>query len=319
MNTSKLPFFIGITGPTASGKTDAALSIAAEIPCEIISVDSALIYQGMDIGTAKPTRQERYVVPHHLIDIRLPHQTYSVAEFVAEAHQLIRDIHSRNLLPLLVGGTMMYFKMLATGLDALPMANEAIRKELSKRAEQYGWPALHKELMQVDSITGSRLASNDGQRIQRALEVYHSTGQIMSSFHKKNTAPDHSYPLISLEPNNRLWLHERIEQRLHNMMNNGFMNEVRHLKEDSRLHADLPSIRCVGYRQAWAALDGKIPMNEIHMRAVFATRQLAKRQITWLRSMPNRHVIACDEDGVLKKIKRMLDDVLFQQYLASKN
>ncbi len=294
------PAYIGLAGPTASGKTAAAILIAQHVPIEIISVDSALVYRGMDIGTAKPTPDQLAAVPHHLIDIIDPTQSYSAAQFVADATRLIADIHSRGKLPLLVGGTMLYFKALMHGLDAMPPADAALRKQIDAQANELGWPAMHAQLAQVDAITAARLSPNDSQRIQRALEVYHSTGKPLSSYHlqaqvaPENIAKIHA-PLISLEPTERAWLHARIAQRLQSMLDQGLVDEVKTLRSCCDLHLDLPSMRCVGYRQTWEMLDGVFPATELQDRCIFATRQLAKRQITWLRSMPQRHIVHCDQ------------------------
>jgi tRNA dimethylallyltransferase len=319
------PLQICLAGPTAAGKTAAALAIASEYPVEIISVDSALVYRGMDIGTAKPTAAELAAVPHHLIDIRDPLKAYSAAEFVADAEQLVHSIHARGKLPLLVGGTMLYFKALFDGLDAMPPANPAVRAELEARAQQVGWPAMHAELAKVDPITAARLAPADSQRIQRALEVYQISGLPLSHFHAagttnaepcatKNIAVDanstRARALISLEPTDRAWLHTRIAQRFDAMLAGGLMDEVQALRARGDLHADLPSMRCVGYRQAWEALDGAFPMTELRDRGIYATRQLAKRQITWLRSMPQRHVVACDAPDALKQVLQQVRTVL---------
>jgi tRNA dimethylallyltransferase len=289
--------WIGLAGPTASGKTAAALAIAQALPVEIISVDSALVYRGMDIGTAKPTRDELARAPHHLIDILDPSEAYSAAQFAADAQRLITQIRARGRLPLLVGGTMLYFKALLDGLDAMPTADPALRADIDAEAARRGWPAMHEELARVDPPTAARLAPNDAQRIQRALEVWRATGRPLSSFHHgpRNEAPPE--PLIALEPAQRGWLHERIAQRFDAMLAEGLVDEVRRLRERGDLHPGLPSMRCVGYRQVWEALDAGTPMAELRERGIAATRQLAKRQLTWLRSMPWRRVVACDAPG----------------------
>jgi tRNA dimethylallyltransferase len=304
---TELPRCLALAGPTASGKTAAALAVAAEFAVEIISVDSALVYRGMDIGTAKPSAQELATVPHHLIDIRDPLQPYSAAEFVNDATRLINEIHARDKLPLLVGGTMLYFKALFDGLDAMPKADAAVRALLEEEACAQGWPALHAELARVDPVTAARLQPNDSQRIQRALEVYRISGQPLSAFHtsKSNVVPTDmamACTLISLEPQDRAWLHARIAQRFDAMLASGFLDEIQRLRARGDLNPDLPSMRCVGYRQAWEALDGLWPMTELRDRGIFATRQLAKRQITWLRSMPQRHVVACDAPDALQLV-----------------
>ena len=302
--------YIALAGPTASGKTAAALAIASRYPVEIISVDSALDYRGMDIGTAKPSAAELAAVKHHLIDIRDPLLAYSAAEFVQDAQALIADITGRGKLPLLVGGTMLYFKALFDGLDDMPKADPAVRAALLLEASDKGWPALHGELAQVDPVTAARLAPHDSQRISRALEVFRVSGQPLSFFHQRNAIKkiaDNSRPswttsLISLEPEDRAWLHCRIAERFDAMLAAGFIDEVMALRARGDLHADLPSMRCVGYRQAWEALDGSSPMSTLRDKGVFATRQLAKRQITWLRSMPQRQIVACDAPGALAQV-----------------
>jgi tRNA dimethylallyltransferase len=332
MTLSTKPPYICLAGPTASGKSAASLLIAQHIKVEIISVDSALVYRGMDIGTAKPSRQEQAQVPHHLIDIINPTQSYSAAQFVADATGLIAQIQSRGALPLLVGGTMLYFKALLNGLDEMPAANLAVRAQIDAEAAALGWPAMHAELATVDAVTAARLSPNDSQRIQRALEVYRSSGQPLSSFHRQsngfsqenkqfsdvdidklainNVATTSTAPLISLEPTDRTWLHQRIAQRFDAMLHGGLLAEVTALRARGDLHTDLPSMRCVGYRQTWEMLDGQFAESQWHERCVAATRQLAKRQITWLRSMPNRHIVPCDQphadQAVLTLVKSWL-------------
>ncbi len=303
---------IGLAGPTASGKTAAALAIAQRHAVEIVSVDSALVYRGMDIGTAKPSAAELAQVPHHLIDIRDPLQPYSAAEFVADARRLIGEIRARGRLPLLVGGTMLYFKALLHGLDDMPPADPAVRAVLEAEARHKGWPAMHAELARVDPATAARLAPKDSQRIQRALEVHRITGRPLAEFHtSRSIAPDGDstpgLPLVSLEPADRAWLHARIAQRFDAMLAAGFVDEVRGLRARGDLHADLPSMRCVGYRQAWELLDaqtGDAPFAVERLRelGINATRQLAKRQITWLRSMPARHIVPCDHPEALAQV-----------------
>ena len=303
---------IALAGPTASGKTAGALALAAVldkqgIPVEIISVDSALVYRGMDIGTAKPTAAERAAVPHHLIDIRDPLQAYSAAEFVQDATRLMDAIRARGALPLLVGGTMLYFKALFDGIDDMPPADPAVRARLEAQAAEQGWPALHAELARVDPSTAARLAPADSQRIQRALEVWHVSGRPLSSFHTTKTGAARAgaasaTALFSLEPQDRAWLHERIAQRFDAMLAAGFLDEVRGLRARGDLHPDLPSMRCVGYRQAWESLDGTWPLHSLRERGIAATRQLAKRQITWLRSMPARHAVACDQPNAVAQL-----------------
>ena len=313
------PAYICLAGPTASGKSAASLLIAQHVPVEIISVDSALVYRGMDIGTAKPTPAELALVPHHLIDIIDPAQSYSAAQFVADATRLIADIQSRGKLPLLVGGTMLYFKALFNGLDDMPPADAKVRAQIDSEAAAQGWPAMHAQLAQVDAITAARLSPNDSQRIQRALEVYRSTGKPLSAYHKQapaatgNAASEATAlhaPLISLEPIERAWLHARIAQRLEVMLNSGLVDEVKALRARGDLHLDLPSMRCVGYRQTWEMLDGVFPAAELQDRCIFATRQLAKRQITWMRSMPQRHIVACDQPQAAQAVLSLVQSSL---------
>ena len=301
---------IAIVGPTASGKTAAALALAQALEpqggAEIISMDSALIYRGMDIGTAKPSRAELAAVPHHLIDILDPLQSYSAAEFVKDSSRLMADIHARGKTPLLVGGTMLYLKALLEGLNDIPAANPDIRSQIQQQAAHLGWPAMHAMLAQVDPQTSARLAPADSQRVGRALEVWTATGQTLSSFHQsaKAQVPDWRIPIISLEPSERSWLHQRIAQRFDQMMAAGFMDEVKALRARGDLNPDLPSMRCVGYRQAWEGLDAGWSESEIMERGIYATRQLAKRQITWLRSMPQRLLIAADGPDVPAQVQQ---------------
>ena len=294
------PLAIVLAGPTASGKSAAAMHVARALagtrPVEIISVDSALVYRGMDIGTAKPSAAEQAEVPHHLIDLIDPREAYSAAQFVADAQRLMAEISGRGALPLLVGGTMLYVKALREGLDDMPAADPAVRATLDLRAAAEGWPALHAELARVDPVTAARLKPADAQRIQRALEVWAVTGQPLSSFHKAARTHDAAVrlPLVSLEPVSRAGLHERIAQRFDTMLAAGFIDEVHALRARGDLHTGLPSMRCVGYRQAWEALD-RGDLSGLRETGIAATRQLAKRQLTWLRSMHDRHVVASDD------------------------
>lgn len=310
LQDSSVPRYVALTGPTASGKTAAALAVAQARPCEIISVDSALVYRGMDIGTAKPSLGERETVHHHLIDIRDPSQAYSAAEFAQDTQRLIRDIHARGRLPLLVGGTFLYLKALFEGLDPLPAAQPDLRAALEAEAAQRGWPAMHAELARVDPPTAARLAPYDKQRIQRALEVYRATGQTLSSLQtRRGQAPSPWFTacqLISLEPRDRSWLHERIAQRFEHMLDAGLLEEVHALRARGDLHALMPSMRCVGYRQAWEVLDGQLKPELLRDHGIFATRQLAKRQLTWLRSVPSRHQVACDTAEAEKTVARLV-------------
>ncbi|HSV81090.1 MAG TPA: tRNA (adenosine(37)-N6)-dimethylallyltransferase MiaA, partial [Ramlibacter sp.] len=267
---SQPPATLALAGPTASGKTAAALVLAKALQAEIISVDSALVYRGMDIGTAKPTPAERAEVPHHLIDIRDPAQAYSAAEFVTDALRLIDEIRARGKRVLLVGGTMLYFKALFEGLDAMPQADPEVRRALEAEAAQRGWPALHADLAQVDPVTAARLAPHDAQRVQRALEVWRLTGQPLSQLqaHGLRSVTPRFRPdrFLSLEPADRAWLHARIVRRFDTMLAAGFLEEVQALRERGDLQASLPSMRCVGYRQAWEALQGEVPLASVRER-----------------------------------------------------
>ena len=299
MSQVKKPMAVAIMGPTASGKTASALRIAQTRPCEIISVDSALVYRGMDIGTAKPTPAELAAVPHHLIDILDPLEAYSVAQFRDDTIRLVGEITARGKLPLLVGGTMMYFKGLVDGLDDLPTADPALRAAIEEQAARIGWPGMHARLQALDPITAARLAPNDAQRINRALEIIELSGQPMSSLLARRAKPELPFELVSfgLETDDRAVLHKRIALRFDQMLGDsdaqGLVAEVARLRARGDLSPALPSIRCVGYRQAWDYLDGNIDRAELRELGVIATRQLAKRQITWLRAMPHRIVIDC--------------------------
>lgn len=313
------PRYVALAGPTASGKTAAALALARRQPVEIVSVDSALVYRGMDIGTAKPSRAEQAQVPHHLIDILDPRDSYSAAAFVADATRLIDEIRARGALPLLVGGTMLYFKALFDGIDAMPAADAAVRASIDAEAAVVGWPAMHARLAQVDPVTAARLAPQDSQRIQRALEVWASSGQPLSSFHASDDKTAKAVEgglLISLEPTDRAWLHARIAERFDAMLAAGFIDEVKALRARGDLSPDLPSMRCVGYRQAWEMLDAcgtaapdAKALNDLRERGIAATRQLAKRQITWLRSMPTRTVIACDAPDAVQATVQLITSI----------
>ncbi|MBY0238378.1 MAG: tRNA (adenosine(37)-N6)-dimethylallyltransferase MiaA [Burkholderiaceae bacterium] len=297
--SNQRPLAVSIMGPTASGKTAAALAIAERIPAEIISVDSALVYRGMDIGTAKPTRDELAAAPHHLIDILDPLDAYSVAQFRTDTLRLVGEIAARGKLPLLVGGTMLYFKGLADGLDDLPGADPAVRAALDEEAARDGWPALHARLALLDPPTAARLQPNDAQRVQRALEIITLSGQPMSALlaQKEKTALPFDVLPLALEPSDRSVLHQRIALRFDKMLadspQGNLITEVEALRQRGDLHLGLPSIRCVGYRQAWEYLDGTIDYATLRETGIIATRQLCKRQLTWLRSMPERVQIDC--------------------------
>ena len=280
---SALPV-IAIMGPTASGKTGLALDIAAKVESEVISVDSALVYKGMDIGTAKPTQEEQAGVVHHLIDIIDPAQSYSVSQFVNDTNALIGDILARGKVPILAGGTMMYFNALINGISPLPKSDEKVRDEITQQAQRLGWSKLHDELRGVDPISGERIHPNDPQRITRALEVYRSTGKTLTHWQQQEGEKcPYNIAQFAIAPADRAVLHERIATRFDLMLEQGFENEVVKLYERSDLHEDLPSIRSVGYRQMWQYLDGQLSYAEMRERGIIATRQLAKRQLTWLR------------------------------------
>jgi tRNA dimethylallyltransferase len=283
-----------LTGATATGKSAVALAWAARHAVEIVSVDSALVYRGMDIGTAKPTAAERAAVAHHLIDIVDPRDAYSAARFVADVQRLSSEIAARGRRPLLVGGTMLYLKALRDGLDAMPESDPDVRASLDAEAAALGWPALHAQLAAVDPVTAARLAPGDAQRIQRALEVWRISGRPLSAFQRREPGGGMPLRIVSLEPRSRAWLHERIAARFDAMLAAGFVDELRALRARGDLGANLPAMRCVGYRQAWQCLD-EGDLKPLRERGIAATRQLAKRQLTWLRSMTNRVVVPCDD------------------------
>ena len=323
------PAWIALAGPTASGKSALALALAQRWPVEIVSVDSALVYRGLDIGSAKPSLAERAAVPHHLIDILEPQQSYSAAAFVADAQRLLPQIAARGRLPLLVGGTLLYFKALFEGLDDMPAAHPALRAAIEAEAAQQGWPALHAQLAAVDAPTAARLSPNDAQRIGRALEVWRASGRPLSAFHTRTqtkTAQPTPPPLqingqagllLALEPLDRAWLHQRIAQRFAAMLEQGFIDEVRALRQRPELHPGLPALRSVGYRQVWEALDALAASGRssftaperaaLTERGSSATRQLAKRQLTWLRSLPQRQVLACEQPDLLPAACALLE------------
>jgi tRNA dimethylallyltransferase len=291
-----------LLGPTASGKSALAMQLAEEIPLEIVSVDSAQVYRGMDIGTAKPSAKDRAVVPHHLIDIRDPSEPYSAADFVRDATVAIHEIRGRGKLPLLVGGTMLYAKALRDGLSDLPSADSQVRARIEAEARELGWPALHAQLAKVDPPTAARLKPNDSQRIQRALEIYETTGTPMSELLRADKAPALKLSTIALLPADRAHLHQRIQQRFDAMLNAGLLNEIRALHGRGDLSPDLPSMRSVGYRQAWTFVEGKCTFDEFRSAGIAATRQLAKRQMTWLRSTTEATVIKSSSATALSEI-----------------
>jgi tRNA dimethylallyltransferase len=303
---------ICLAGPTASGKSAAARAIASRWPIEVINVDSATIYRGMDIGTAKPSRAEQLDTAHHLLDILDPLDAYSAATFRRDALRCVQEIHARGNIPLLAGGTMLYFKALREGLNDLPSADPDVRLELEQRAARIGWPAMHTELAQIDPDTAKRLSQNDSQRIQRALEIWHITGTPMSVL--LNAPAQRDAPVktltLSLEPVERSVLHQTIAMRFDQMLEAGLLQEVQTLRARGDLHTNLPSVRCVGYRQLWSLLEGEIDLPTARLQAIAATRQLAKRQLTWLRSLPERKAIqACvptTVDAVVQEVAALL-------------
>ena len=343
-----IPDAIALLGPTASGKSAISMALAERFDLEIISVDSALVYRGMDIGTAKPDAADLRRVPHHLIDLIDPSDAYSAARFAEDATRLISEVRARKRLPLLVGGTMLYLRALRSGLDALPRADASVRAAIDARAAIQGWPALHAELARIDPVTAARLEPGDAQRIQRALEVHAITGQPLSSLigQTDRSAADArpQIALIALEPSDRAVLHQRIAARFDTMLRHGLLDEVRALRARGDLHANLPSMRCVGYRQSWQYLDdiephpgdakgvstvdkradqrvgnqalGTVQAGSVEAAArwqrlvdegVAATRQLAKRQLTWLRSMPDRHVVDCLAPDALQQVSALIE------------
>lgn len=280
-----------ILGPTASGKTGAALSVASRVPCEIISMDSALVYRGMDIGTAKPTKEELATVPHHLIDIIDPTEIYSAARFVEDTERLVAEIRARGRLPIICGGTMLYAKALVDGLSPVPATDEAVRAEIDKQMKEKGPEAMHAELSEVDPETASRLKTGDTQRISRALEVWTMTGRPLSSFFGEQKGTSLKLARFGLLPSDRAILHKNIEKRFDQMLEGGFLDEVRRLREIPGLTEESTSMRCVGYRQAWDYLEGRCDYKTFRDAGIAATRQLAKRQMTWMRSMEGLNLI----------------------------
>ena len=301
---SKEPPAILLMGPTASGKTDVALAIARALPCEIVSVDSAQVYKGMDIGTAKPDRETLQAFPHHLIDVIEPHETYSAARFRDDALAVMREIAERRRIPLLVGGTMLYFQALVEGLNELPPADPMVRLVIDTMAQEQGWAGVHAKLKEVDPATAARLDPNDAQRIQRALEIFYITGKTMGELLQKPRYVYFPYRAvkIALVPEDRALLHERIEQRFQQMLKNGLVAEVERLREEYGLDATMPSMRCVGYRQSLQHLDGALGLEQLLEDGVAATRQLAKRQLTWLRSMQDAMVFDCFAERLAERV-----------------
>jgi tRNA dimethylallyltransferase len=297
-----------LMGPTASGKTELAISLCKRFPCDVISVDSAMVYRGMDIGTAKPDAETLRRTPHRLIDIRDPEDSYSAGEFVRDAREEIAKSIAAHRLPLLVGGTMMYFRALTEGIADLPAADPAVRLQIDREAAADGWPALHAELAAVDPAAAARISPNDSQRIQRALEVYRQSGKPLTAWQQdaEATPPDVHYVKFALQIEPRKVLHERIARRLQLMVDNGFIDEVAGLRRRPDLRADSPAMRSVGYRQFWKHLDGEWTLAEAKDRALFATRQLAKRQLTWLRSEASINTVTALEAGAIDTISNAL-------------
>ena len=299
-----------LMGPTAAGKTDIAAQLVASLPCEIISVDSALVYRGMDIGTAKPGAEILARAPHRLIDICEPTQAYSAARFRSDAMAAIDEIIAYGKIPLLVGGTMLYYKALSEGLSPLPSANAAVRAQLEADAEREGWVAMHARLAKIDAVSAARIHKNDPQRIQRALEVYEITGRSMTELTECDEREPFPYPIKKLivAPPQRTVLHRRIEHRFEQMMAQGFLDEVSGLYAQEKLHAGLPAIRSVGYRQLWAHLDGELTLDEAVERGIIATRQLAKRQITWLRAEKNVRWVDGSDKNVINTVLKLFTE-----------
>jgi tRNA dimethylallyltransferase len=305
-----LPPAILLMGPTASGKTAAALEIAAHFPVEIISVDSAQVYRGLDLGTAKPTAAERAAVPHHLIDIIDPGESYSAAQFRSDAARLMQEIADRGRIPLLAGGTMLYFKALREGLSNLPPADAAVRAAIEAEAREKGWPALHAELARIDAPAAARLKPGDAQRIQRALEVFRITGKPLSALQgaRVTAQAQHRFVPLALVPADRAALHRRIELRFEAMLAAGLVEELAALRRKYVLDPGLPSMRCVGYRQAWEYLEGAYDRATLRDRGIYATRQLAKRQLTWLRAMPEPKIFDCLARDLGAQLVRHLEE-----------
>lgn len=309
MSKETLPRAIFLMGPTAAGKTALAMELFDKLPCELISVDSALIYREMNIGTAKPSKDELLRYPHHLVDIIDPAQSYSAAQFRADVLPLMHEIVGRGKIPLLVGGTMMYFNALTKGMAKLPNADEQIRQQITDTAQDQGWPAVHALLNEVDPLSAARLAPNDSQRIQRALEVFRISGKTLSMHWAEQEQQKLPFNVLNLAvmPQQRKTLHQRIEQRFKLMLEQGFLEEVNALYQRGDLHLELPSMRCVGYRQAWMFIQGELDYAGMQEKGIIATRQLAKRQITWLRSWENLHWFDLESTDLTARVLKLLD------------
>ncbi len=299
-------------GPTASGKTSVAVALVQHLPLEIISVDSALVYRHMNIGTAKPDAATLAAAPHHLIDLIDPTERYSAAQFCHDTVALMQDITARGKIPLLVGGTMLYYKALREGLNDMPAADLAIRAEIEVQAQAFGWHTLHAELAQVDPEAAARLNPADAQRISRALEIYRQTGQAMSSYLNRAVTSALPYRVLplALMPSDRAVLHARIAERFDAMLSQGLVDEVDHLRAHFALNPQLPSMRCVGYRQTWLYLDGDMERDELRDRGIYATRQLAKRQITWLRAVDDAQILDCLDPQLIQRVTVAVEQFL---------
>lgn len=309
--TMSKPLALVILGPTASGKSALSLELAKRFPVEIISMDSALVYRGMDVGTAKPTLEERAVCPHHLIDIRDIGESYSAADFLEDAVRLVKEIRARGRYPLIVGGTMLYAKALRDGINEMPSTSPEVRMAVASEAETLGWPAMHAQLAEVDPQTAARLSPNDSQRIGRALEVYRMTGRPLSAFHAEaSKAPPFETLTVGLLPQDRKALHQRIEERFDLMLADGFLDEMRQLMQREDYDPESPAMRAVGYRQAIDFLEGRTDWAGFHLAGVAATRQLAKRQMTWMRSMPDMTLLDPLKEETLEAMVAMMNQVV---------
>lgn len=330
MTLTAQPRAIFLMGATAAGKTDLAVELTRTLPCDIVSVDSALIYKGMDIGTAKPDANILAKAPHRLIDIIEPSESYSVAQFYQDALREMNEISAAGRIPLLVGGTMMYFNILRQGIAALPSADETVRKVIAADAAEHGWPFVHAQLAKIDPEAALRIKPTDPQRLQRALEVYRVSGKTMTQIWAEQKDPiddkGHSdytelnsglppvpYDVVSLAigPSDRKVLHKRIEQRYHTMLKSGFIDEVKSFHSKETMHSDMPSMKCVGYRQVWDYLDNKLDYDEMVERGIIATRQLAKRQLTWLRRWPNLNQLETNDSKVLAKAIEIIENTAY--------
>lgn len=309
---SDKPLALALMGPTASGKTNIAMGLADQYPVSIISVDSSLVYKGMDIGAAKPDKEMLRRYPHYLVDIREPNEPYSAANFREDALEVIEKVIAQGRIPLLVGGTMLYFKVLLDGMAELPAANEKVRQEIVEKARKLGWKAIHEELKEIDPISAARIHPNDIQRLQRAIEVFELSGQTLTELQSAQSEQVLPCRMVSmaLMTENRALLHSRIAQRFEQMLSSGFVDEVRALKAKYPSERDLPSMRAVGYRQMWQYLAGELNYEEMAEKGLAATRQLAKRQITWLRAWPELHCFDMEDPDLLTLVTKKVDELL---------